>query len=155
VLTVAGAVVVLDVASKVIAVDKLSNRPPVHVVDGVLELELTRNAGAAFSVGVGATIVFSVLAVAVAVIIVRTATRLADTGWGIALGLLLGGAIGNLIDRLVRSPGPLRGEVVDWIRLPHWPVFNLADSAIVIGAVVAVIVILRGHPLDGAAPRDT
>jgi signal peptidase II len=154
VLSVAGAVVVLDVVSKIIAVDRLSNRPPVHVIDDVLELTLTRNAGAAFSVGVGATVVLSVLALVVAVIIVRTATRLRHVGWGIALGLLLGGALGNLVDRLARSPGPFRGEVVDWIRLPHWPVFNLADTAIVVGAVVAVLVALRGHPLDPPR-RDT
>ena len=141
-------VVIVDVVSKVLAVSKLAERPPVHLVDGVLELTLTRNAGAAFSVGVGATVVFTVLAVIVAVVIVRTATRLRHRGWGIALGLLLGGAVGNLIDRLVRSPGPLRGQVIDWIRLPHWPVFNLADASIVCGAVLAVLVALRGHPLD-------
>ncbi len=148
VLAVAGAVTVLDVVSKVIAVDRLSHRPPVHVVDNVLELTLTRNAGAAFSVGIGATVVFSLIALVVVVVIVRTATRLQHAGWGVALGLLLGGAVGNLVDRLVRSPGPFRGEVVDWIRLPHWPVFNLADAAITIGAVLAALVVLRGAPLE-------
>jgi signal peptidase II len=137
------------VVSKVIAVDRLSNRPPVHVIDGILELTLTRNAGAAFSVGVGATVVFTVLAVVVAVIIVRSATKLRHLGWGIALGLLLGGALGNLVDRLVRSPGPLRGAVVDWIRLPHWPVFNVADSGIVAGGVLAVLLAMSGVELDG------
>src|SRR5256714_3216901 len=150
VLSVAVVVVVVDVVSKVIAVDRLTARPPVHVVDGVLELTLTRNAGAAFSLGVGATVVFTLLAVVVAVVIMRTATRLRHRSWGVALGLLLGGAVGNLIDRLARSPGPLRGEVVDWIRLPHWPVFNLADASIVVGAAIAALIALRGHSLDGS-----
>ena len=148
VLTVAAVVVVADVVSKVIAVDRLAGRAPVHVIDGFLELTLTRNAGAAFSVGVGATVLFSVLAAIVAAVIVRTATRLRHVGWGVALGLLLGGALGNLVDRLVRAPGPLRGEVVDWIRLPHWPVFNIADASIVVGAILAALVVLLGHSLD-------
>jgi signal peptidase II len=148
VLAVAAVVLVLDVVSKVIVVDRLSNRPPVHVIDDLLELTLTRNAGAAFSVGIGATVVFTVIAAIVVVVIIRTARRLRHVGWGVALGLLLGGALGNLVDRLVRSPGPFRGEVVDWIRLPHWPVFNIADASITVGAVLAALVILRGHPLD-------
>jgi signal peptidase II len=148
VLAVSAVVVVIDVVSKVLAVDRLSNRPPVHVIDDFLELTLTRNAGAAFSLGVGATVIFTLLAVVVAVVIVRTATRLRHVGWGVALGLLLGGAVGNLVDRMVRSPGPLRGAVVDWIRLPHWPVFNIADASIVVGAILAALVVLLGHPLD-------
>jgi signal peptidase II len=147
VLAVAALVLVCDVVSKVIAVDRLSDRPPVHVIGDILELTLTRNAGAAFSVGIGATVIFTVIAVIVAVVIVRTATRLRHVGWGVVLGLLLGGALGNLVDRLVRSPGPFRGEVVDWIHLTHWPVFNIADAAITAGAVLAVLLVLRGHPL--------
>jgi signal peptidase II len=148
VLAVAAVVVVVDVITKIIAVNRLSNRPPVHVIDGFLELTVTRNAGAAFSVGVGATAIFTVLAVVIVVVIVRTATHLRHLGWGVALGLLLGGALGNLIDRLVRAPGPFRGEVVDWIHLSHWPVFNIADASLVTGAVLAALVVLLGHPLD-------
>ena len=84
------------------------------------------------------------------IVIVRTARSLASTGWAVVLGLLLGGALGNLSDRLFRSPGPLRGHVVDWIELPHWPIFNLADSAIVIGGVLAVLLSVRGIELDGS-----
>jgi signal peptidase II len=142
-------VVVADVVSKVVAVAKLSNRPPVHLIDDLLELTLTRNPGAAFSIGVGATVIFTVVAVAVVVVIARTATRLRSVPWAIALGLLLGGALGNLVDRLLRSPGPFRGEVIDWIHLSHWPVFNIADAAITLGAVVAIVASLRGHQLDG------
>jgi signal peptidase II len=72
----------------------------------------------------------------------------------VTLGLLLGGALGNLVDRLLRSPGPLRGHVVDWIELPHWPVFNIADSAIVIGGCIAVLLAARGVPLDPASEDD-
>jgi signal peptidase II len=148
-LGVAAVVLVADVVSKVIVVAKLAHRPAVHVIDGVLELTLTRNPGAAFSIGVGATVIFTLVAVAVVVVIARTAARLRSVPWAIALGLLLGGALGNLVDRVFRSPGPFRGEVVDWIRIPHWPVFNLADAAITVGAVLAVLLSLRGRQLDG------
>jgi signal peptidase II len=148
------AVVVLaaDVTSKAVVVAKLSHRGPVHVLGHVLELVLTRNAGAAFSVGTGSTIVFSAVAVAVVVVIARTARRLRSKGWAVSLGLLLGGALGNLSDRVFRSPGVLRGHVVDWIQLPHWPVFNLADSAIVAGGVLAVLLSMRGVELN-RSPR--
>ncbi len=87
-------------------------------------------------------------------IIVRAASRLRSTGWAVALGLILGGAAGNLVDRLARAPGPLRGAVVDWISLldpygPVWPIFNLADSAIVCGGVCAVVLVLLGFDIDG------
>src|SRR5439155_12032528 len=108
--------------------------------------------GAAFSVGTGATVLFTAVAVAVVAVILRTAKRLHSVGWAVCLGLLLGGALGNLVDRLFRAPGPLRGEVVDWIQLPHWPVFNLADSAIVIGGCVAVLLSSRGISIDGHTP---
>ena len=70
--------------------------------------------------------------------------------WAVTLGLLLGGAAGNLTDRLLRSPGVFRGEVVDWIQLPHWPVFNVADSCIVCGGILAVVLAARGIRLDGS-----
>jgi signal peptidase II len=147
---VAAVVVVADVVTKIVAVAKLSHRSRVTVVPHVLWLTFTRNAGAAFSVGTGATVVFTAVAVAVVVVIVRSARRLRSAGWAVSLGLLLGGALGNLSDRLFRSPGPLRGHVVDWIELPHWPVFNVADSAIVVGGVLAVLLALRGIEMDGS-----
>jgi signal peptidase II len=149
VLTAALVVLVADVVSKVIVVAKLSNRAPVQVIHHVLTLTLTRNPGAAFSIGPGATVLFTAVAVAVVVVIVRTARTLVSKGWAVALGLLLGGALGNLVDRLFRAPGPFRGHVVDWIEFPHWPVFNLADSAIVCGGVLAVLLAMRGIELDG------
>jgi signal peptidase II len=114
-----------------------------------LDLQLTRNAGAAFGLAGGATIIFTLVAAAVVVFIVATARRLRSKGWAVALGLLLGGALGNLGDRLFRDPGPLRGHVVDWIHLAHWPIFNIADSAIVVGGVLAVLLSMRGKRLDG------
>jgi signal peptidase II len=150
----AALVYALDVISKVIVADKLADRGPVTLIPGVLDLELTRNPGAAFGMAGGGTIIFTVVALAVVVVIVRTARRLGSTAWAIVLGLLLGGAMGNLTDRLVRSPGPLRGEVVDWIHLHHWPIFNLADSAIVIGVILALILSARGIRLDGTREAE-
>src|SRR5260370_22472872 len=95
------------------------------------------------------TAVFTLIAVAVIISILRTSRRLRSLPWAMTLGLLLGGATGNLGDRLFRSPGPLRGYVVDWIELPHWPVFNVADSAIVCGGILAVLLPPPGHPLAG------
>lgn len=142
-------VLVLDIVSKVIAVAKLSDRPRVTLLPHALWLTMTRNAGAAFNVGTGSTIIFTAVAVAVVVVILRTARSLKSIGWAFSLGLLLGGALGNLSDRIFRSPGPLRGHVVDWIELPHWPVFNLADSAIVIGGILAALLAIYRIELDG------
>jgi signal peptidase II len=150
VLTVALVVLVADVVSKAIVVAKLSDHAPVRVVRHVLTLTVTRNPGAAFSIGPGATVLFTAVAVGVVAVIMRTARSLRSKGWAVGLGLLLGGALGNLVDRLFRAPGPLRGHVVDWIELPHWPVFNLADSAIVCGGVLAVLLAVRGIELDGS-----
>lgn len=151
----AGLVLAGDVVSKLLVVAHLSDRAPVTLVPHVLDLTETRNAGAAFSVGTGSTVVFTVVALAVVAAILRTARRLRSTGWAVVLGLLLGGALGNLGDRLFRSPGFLRGHVVDWVHLHHWPVFNLADSAIVVGGVLAVLLAGRGTGLDGRRAGDT
>jgi lipoprotein signal peptidase len=153
VLLVAAVVIAIDVVSKLLVVAKLSDRAPIRLLGGAVKLEETRNPGAAFSIGTGTTIVFAVVAIAVIVVILRTARRLASLPWAIVLGLLLGGATGNLIDRLVRSPGAFRGWVVDWIAVPHFAVFNLADSAITIGAVLAVLLALTGRQFDGSVHR--
>ena len=146
------AVLAADILSKVAIVAQLDPGERVHVLGDVLVLVETRNSGAAFSIGTGATLLFSAVAVAVVVVILRAARRLRSATWAVTLGLLLGGALGNLIDRIVRAPGPLRGHVVDWIELPHWPVFNLADSAIVVGGFLAVLLASRGTTLDGSNP---
>ncbi|HEX3825038.1 MAG TPA: signal peptidase II [Mycobacteriales bacterium] len=148
--TTAAVILVADVVSKQIVVAKLSDRAPVHVLGHFLMLTLTRNPGAAFSIGPGITVVFTAVAVGVAVVIIRTARSLQSRAWATALGLLLGGALGNLADRVFRSPAVFRGYVIDWIQLPHWPVFNLADSAIVTGGLLAVLLATRGIELDGS-----
>ena len=148
-LAVAVGVYVTDVASKIVVVATLSHRPPVRLLGGLLNLMVLRNSGAAFSIGTSMTIVFTAIAVGVIFFILRTSRRLRSLPWAITLGLLLGGATGNLTDRLLRSPGVFRGNVVDWIQLPHWPVFNVADSAIVCGGVLAVLLAARGFRLDG------
>lgn len=139
-----------DVVSKLVVVDKLADRAPVQVVPHLLDLQLTRNSGAAFGLASGLTIVFTVVAAAVVAAIVASARRLRSRGWAVALGLLLGGALGNLADRMFREPGVLRGHVVDWIHLTHWPIFNLADSVIVVGGLLAVLLSVRGIGLDGS-----
>jgi signal peptidase II len=146
---VALAVVVLDQLSKYLVVTHLKDQPPVKILGSWLQFEYLRNSGAAFSFGTSFTFVFTAIAVAVVVVIVRTSRKLGSLGWAIALGGLLGGAVGNLIDRLFRDPGILRGHVVDFISVPHFAIFNLADSAIVCSAVLMVILALRGIEIDG------
>lgn len=146
---VAAVVFVADVITKIIVVATLTPYRQVDVIGSVLSLDLVRNKGAAFSFGPGMTIVFTLIAVGVILFILRTSRRLRSLAWAITLGLLLGGASGNLSDRLLRAPGVFRGEVVDWIQLPHWPVFNVADSCIVCGGFLAVLLAARGLRLDG------
>jgi signal peptidase II len=146
---VAVLVLALDIISKVVVVATLSGHAPISLLGGFLHLRVTRNSGAAFSLGTSMTAVYSLVAITVIVVIVRTARRIRSLPWAVTLGLLLGGATGNLVDRIFRSPGLLRGWVVDWIQIPHWPVFNLADSAIVCGGVLAVLLSARGLHLDG------
>ena len=153
---VAAAVYAADVISKVIVVATLTENVPVRVVGSLLRLDYLRNPGAAFSLGAGGyTIVFTLIAAAVIVAIVRMARTLASSRWAIALGLLLGGALGNLTDRIFRGPGPLRGWVVDFIQLPHWPVFNVADSAICCGGALMVLLTILGLHPDGQVDRGT
>ena len=149
-LAVAVFVIVADVISKAIAVAHIREYTDIHLIGNLLMLTLTRNGGAAFNLGgTGMTIVFTAIAASVVAYILRASRNLRSTGWAITLGLLLGGATGNLIDRIFRAPGFLRGDVIDWIELPHWPVFNVADSSIVCAGVLVVLLSLRGIRLDG------
>jgi signal peptidase II len=152
-LGVAAFVVVADVITKAIAVSHIREYTQIHLIGNLLMLTMTRNGGAAFNLGgTGMTIVFTAIAASVVAYILRAARNLGSTGWAITLGLLLGGATGNLIDRIFRAPGFLRGDVVDWIQLPHWPVFNVADSCIVSAGVLVVLLSMRGVRLDGTRP---
>jgi signal peptidase II len=157
-LGLAAAVLALDVGSKLLVVATLSDRDPLRLLGGAVYLTETRNTGAAFSFAEGATVVFTLIAVAVVVVIVRGARRLFSTGWAVALALVLGGAVGNLVDRVFRDPGFLRGGVVDFISLfdPYgqvWPIFNVADSAIVSGGVLGALLAFRGVEFDGRRNR--
>jgi len=147
----AAAVLAADVATKVWAVARLT-RDEIALFGGHVVLHEQRNPGAAFSIAGGATVLFTLIAVAIAVVIVRTARKLTSTAWAVTLGLLLGGALGNLVDRLARAPGPLRGHVVDFVDLQWngrsvWPVFNVADMAIVCGGAIALFLSFRGIDL--------
>ncbi len=148
-------ILAVDIVTKVIGVATLEGREPVAILGGLVYLQLIRNPGAAFSLATGYTWVLTLIAIGVVVALVRMARRLHSTGWAVALGLVLGGALGNLVDRIFRAPGPMRGAVVDVVLLfaPDgrvWPVFNLADSAIVSGGVLLVVLALMGREPDGS-----
>ncbi|GAW51419.1 peptidase A8, signal peptidase II [Nocardioides sp. PD653] len=145
----------VDVVSKIVAVEKLTDRPDVELVGDLFVLHLVRNPGAAFSTGTGYTEIFSCVAIVAVLVILYVVRRVGSAGWGVALGLLLAGVGGNLTDRLVREPGPLRGHVIDFFMLPHWPIFNVADICIDAAAILILILVYRGVRLDGTrAQRD-
>ncbi|KGH44513.1 hypothetical protein IN07_22910 [Modestobacter caceresii] len=158
-LVLATVVLALDLATKLVVVATLSDREPLRLLGGALYLTEARNTGAAFSFAEGATVVFSLIALAVVVVIVRSARRMYSTAWAVTLGLVLGGALGNLIDRVFRDPGFLQGGVVDFISVfdPYgrvFPIFNIADSAIVCGGVLGVLLAFRGIEFDGSRSSD-
>jgi signal peptidase II len=156
VLAIAAVIVVLgDLVTKQLALSNLDGREPARLLGGLVYLSLTRNSGAAFSLGSDYTFVFPVIATGVVVWIAWMALRLRSVPWGLALGLVLGGALGNLIDRIFRAPGVGVGHVVDMISVfaPYgdaFPVFNLADSALVIGVGLAILLELTGRRRDGS-----
>ncbi|GHF75909.1 signal peptidase II [Amycolatopsis bartoniae] len=144
----------LDIVTKALVVANLAGQAPVKVLGGLAYLQLVRNPGAAFSMATGLTWVFAIVAIGVVVTLVWFAGRLRSPGWAVGLGLVLAGALGNLIDRIFRAPGPLRGHVVDFISVfaPNaqvWPVFNVADSCICVGGVLIVLLSLLGRDYDG------
>ncbi|WP_371484654.1 signal peptidase II [Kitasatospora sp. NBC_00315] len=141
----------IDLGSKLLVVARLEGHSPIQVVGDVVTLQVIRNGGAAFGMGQAMTIVFTMIAAAVIVVIWRIARRLYSLPWAVALGLLLGGAFGNLTDRLFRAPQVFRGHVVDFISVQHFAVFNLADSAIVCGGILVVLLSFRGSNPDGTA----
>lgn len=150
-------VVVLDLITKQLALTHLRPYQPVRILGGSIYFVLTRNAGAAFSMGTHYTWIFPVFAVIVVAAIIWLCRRLRSVGWAIALGLIVGGALGNVGDRLFRAPGPLRGQVVDFISLfsndgAGWAIFNIADSALTVGVIVAILLELFGRRRDGVRP---
>ncbi|WP_312868523.1 signal peptidase II [Amycolatopsis pithecellobii] len=144
----------IDIVSKIVVVSTLEDHAPVRILGGIVYLQLIRNPGAAFSMATGLTWVFALVAIAVAGAVIWFAGRLRSAGWAVGLGLVLAGAVGNLIDRIFRAPGPLQGHVVDFISVfgpnaEYFPVFNIADSCITIGGVLIVLLSLLGIDYDG------
>jgi signal peptidase II len=141
----AGLVYALDRVTKVLAEQHLSGRPPVEIVPGVVQLRFTTNPGGAFGLFGGAAWLFVLASVVVIVAVVVSSRRLPSALAAVSLGFVLGGALGNLTDRVIRGPA-FSGEVVDFIDFQVWPVFNLADSAIVVGAALLLLSSFRREP---------
>jgi len=153
-------IVLIDQVTKAWAVAYLqprieSGEGPVYLIDPLLRLTYVENTGAAWGMGAGYTWIFTIVAVVVGVVIVRFARTITSRAWALALGGLLGGLLGNLIDRLTRPPGPGLGSVVDFIGLPNFPVFNVADMAITCSAVAMIILAWRGIPLSESEPNGS
>ena len=125
------------------------------VIGTFLQVTLHKNPGAAFNFATGFTIVFTSISIAVLLFIAFYSPRIISKWWSVVAGLVLGGVLGNLTDRIFREPGFLYGHVIDWIELPNWPIFNVADSAIVIAAVIAFILTVKNiHPTASIKPGD-
>jgi signal peptidase II len=153
-LLIAAATLLADQATKAWALRSLTPGESLEVVGDLLRITLIRNAGAAFSIGNQATWLLTLVSVGILVVIVRSIRRLGHWGWTVCLGLLLGGAVGNLIDRLFREPGVGRGHVIDFIDYGGLFVGNVADIAIVVAAATIAILAWRGIGLDGTRHDD-
>jgi signal peptidase II len=146
---VAGGLYAADQLSKRAALDNLAGRGDVQVVGEVLQLHLTRNPGAAFSLGTDLTVVLTCLAIVATAVVLWVSRRVVDRLWALGLGAMLAGITGNLTDRMLREPAPFHGHVIDFLKLPNWPIFNVADIAINIGALLVLVQVVRGVRLDG------
>ncbi|MFF0340685.1 signal peptidase II [Kribbella sp. NPDC004875] len=142
-------VLFLDQLTKALALAHLTPGEPVNVVGSLLKFNLIRNSGAAFSLGAGYTPYISAVQIIVAIGVIYLSRRLGSAGWSVAFGLLFGGAVGNILDRIFREPSPFHGHVVDFLQTPHWAIFNVADMAVTSAAILLVIQTLRGVKLDG------
>lgn len=151
--TIAVVTYLLDQLSKWWAVSELTDEQPRDLIGSFLRLDLIRNPGAAFSIGTGNTWLLTIVAVVVLVVVIRVSRRLGSAGWAWALGLLLGGALGNLTDRVVREPGFGQGHVVDFLDYNGWFIGNIADIAIVSAAILIGLLAVTGRSVDGT--RDT
>ncbi|AHH17182.1 lipoprotein signal peptidase [Nocardia nova SH22a] len=149
-LVIAAVVLAVDLGTKALVVAKMTPGQPISIIGDVVRLTLIRNSGAAFSMATGMTWLLTLVALAVVVGVIRIGRTLRSLAWAVGLGLVLGGAVGNLVDRLFRAPGPLQGHVIDFIAVTRWwPVFNVADSAIVCGAILLVVLTVFGFEPDG------
>lgn len=163
VVLIGAAVITVDQATKWWAQQTLAGQPPVEVIGTFLRLTFTRNPGGAFSIGTQYTWLFTIVASCVALAILYYSRKVTSALWLVALGILLGGALGNFVDRLTQPPAFGQGHVVDWIALPNYPVFNVADMAVVTAAISIVALSLFGvdptprmpeptEPADGVQP---
>ena len=152
-LTVAAVVLALDLVTKVIAVHLLTPNEPVSIIGDTVTWTLVRNPGAAFSMATGYTWVLTLIASGVVVGIIWMGRRLVSPWWAVGLGMILGGALGNLVDRFFRSPGFMRGYVIDFLSIGWWPVFNVADPCVVGGAALLVVLSLLGYDFDTPGRR--
>jgi signal peptidase II len=143
----------LDYSTKFLALHYLTDGP-VKVIGNLLKFNLTFNSGAAFSLASSATIFLSTFSLIMVAVIFYFSRKVKSTPWAVALGLVLGGIFGNLADRIFRSPGALQGEVVDWIQIPMWPVFNIADTAVVSAAILITILSARNIDFNGKGKSD-
>jgi signal peptidase II len=152
-LAVALLIYVSDLVTKVVAVHFIDPTAPISLIGDTVTLTLVRNPGAAFSMATGMTWLLTLVAIGVVIGVIKIGRTLRSKWWALGLGLVLGGALGNLTDRLFRSPGPLQGHVVDFVSVGWWPVFNVADSAIVCGAILLVALTVFGIEPDGTVHR--
>ena len=143
----------IDLGTKQWALSALADGD-IPLIGDWFTLHLTFNPGAAFSTGTDFTIVFTALAMVAVVVVLWLSRRLGSTGWALALGVLLGGVSGNLTDRIVREPEPFHGHVVDFLMLPNWPVFNIADICINVAAGLIILQTFRGIALDGTRESE-
>jgi len=142
-------VLVIDQGTKVWALNSLMPGEKVDLIGSFISLNLIRNPGAAFSIGDGATWILTIVSLAILGWVLVAARKVGTMAWAVALGLLLGGAVGNLGDRFFREPGPGRGHVVDFIDYFGWFIGNVADIAIVVGAGIIMVLAYRGTPVSG------
>jgi signal peptidase II len=143
----------LDYSTKFLALHYLTDGP-VKVIGNLLKFNLTFNSGAAFSLASSGTIFLSSFSLIMVAVIFYFSRKVKSTPWAVALGLVLGGIFGNLADRIFRSPGALQGEVVDWIQIPMWPIFNIADTAVVSAAILITILSAKNIDFNGKGKSD-
>ncbi|MCA1982501.1 signal peptidase II [Nocardioides nematodiphilus] len=146
---VALAAYAVDQVTKALAAAHLTPGEPRDLLGSLLRLNLTRNPGAAFSTGTGHTVLFTLLAIVALVVTTWFALRSGTRLWSVALGILAAGIAGNLTDRILRAPQGFSGHVVDFLELPHWPIFNVADICINVAALLILVLAWRGVRLDG------
>ncbi|WP_220126939.1 signal peptidase II [Rhodococcus spelaei] len=154
-ISIAVVILGLDLATKIAVVRFIDPGKPIRIIGDVVTLNLIRNPGAAFSMATGMTWLLTLVAIGVVIGVIKIGRTLRSPWWALGLGLVLGGALGNLIDRIFRAPGPLQGHVVDFVSVGWWPVFNVADSSIVCGAVLLVVLTLFGFNPDGTRGNES